>query len=464
MVQPPAALRPYLNFSKQTPRSLEAVARVVDRDPAFRERVSGVIDEQQIGRPGWLWLTRPDGWEAELAALEASASAREAAVVEEREERAASRKLAASQAAAVRAEASAAARLVELDEARTDLARERTARTTAEGRVAELEQLLAEATDERAAVVRNLKDVEAKLVDRATEVNATKARIRALEAEARDRGTGTATGRAADAPSAPPTGAAVPPDPATGRPVTAVGDPTMSTGPDDTPARSTPGGAAPAGPDPATVAIEVARAAGGASALAEALTALARLLDGGAPLGRGAPAGHPVSRASAAPLVGAGEQPPSRGRRAPVALPGGVFDDSVEAADHLLRTPAAVLVVDGYNVTMEGWPDLSAADQRRRLLTCLSDLAYRTATAVELVFDGAEVEPLTMPTPARQMVRVRFSEPGVEADDVVIDLVGLIPATTPVIVASSDNRVRDGARRGGANLLHARQLLAVLRR
>jgi hypothetical protein len=31
-----------------------------------------------------------------------------------------------------------------------------------------------------------------------------------------------------------------------------------------------------------------------------------------------------------------------------------------------------------------------------------------------------------------------------------------------VIVASSDNRVRDGARRGGANLIHARQLLATL--
>jgi rRNA-processing protein FCF1 len=59
---------------------------------------------------------------------------------------------------------------------------------------------------------------------------------------------------------------------------------------------------------------------------------------------------------------------------------------------------------------------------------------------------------------------VRFSEPGVEADDVVIDLVGRIPAATPVIVASSDGRVREGARRGGANLLHARQLVAVLRR
>ena len=73
-------------------------------------------------------------------------------------------------------------------------------------------------------------------------------------------------------------------------------------------------------------------------------------------------------------------------------------------------------------------------------------------------------EPLTVPAPTRPLVRVRFSAPGVEADDVVIDLVGRIPAATPVIVASSDNRVRAGSRRWGANLIHARQLVDVLRR
>ncbi len=457
VVQPPAALRPYLNFAKQTPRSLEAVARAVDRDADFREQVSAVVEEQQVGRPGWLWLTRPDGWEGELAALEAEASAREAAAVEEREERSASRKLAASQAAAVRAEAAAAARLHELDEARTDLARERAARAVAEARVAELEERLAEGADERAAVVRNLKDVEAKLVDRATEVNATKARVRALEAEARDR---RASGGAEPAEAADPVPPAVTPERSAGRPATAAREPTTSSASDRTAPRVGP----PGGPDPASVALEVSRAADGASALAEALATLARLLDGGAPAGGTGTVGPTVSGASPTPLVGAGEELRSRQRRVPVALPGGVFDDSVEAADHLLRTPSAVLVVDGYNVSMEGWPELGAAEQRRRLVACVSDLAHRTATAVELVFDGAEVEPLTMPSPARQMVRVRFSEPGVEADDVVIDLVGRIPATTPVIVASSDNRVRDGARRRGANLLHARQLLAVMRR
>ena len=91
---PPGALRPYLAFAKQTPRSLEAIARVVDADPELRARVAEVVDEDQVGRGGWLWLVRPDGWQDELAALEADSTARADAAAERRAERAATRKLA----------------------------------------------------------------------------------------------------------------------------------------------------------------------------------------------------------------------------------------------------------------------------------------------------------------------------------------------------------------------------------
>ena len=114
--------------------------------------------------------------------------------------------------------------------------------------------------------------------------------------------------------------------------------------------------------------------------------------------------------------------------------------------------------------TMTGWPELGAAEQRRRLVALLSDLAARTCNRVEVVFDGAEVDggAVTVPAAARRWVRVRFSPPDVEADDVVLDLVAQLPAGRPVIVVSSDNRVREGARRGGANLLYSRQLLDTL--
>ena len=485
MVPPPPALRPYLTFSRLNTRSLDAVARVVDRDDEFRARVAAAVSAEQVGRAGWLWLARPDGWADELAELESAWAAQQADEAGARDERTATRKLAAAQAAAARAEADARARLVELDEARGDLARERVARAAAEARVAELEAQVEGAVVARADVVRNLKETESRLVARATELNAAKARLRDLAAEAAGRATEPETGErgaGADGDDEPVPGhrggaATVP---STGSAPVSRGDP-----PPPTPTHLDRTPAVAAGAD---VAGQVARAAEGAAALADALAALAQTLGttarGPRPCAAGGAGERPPGVGDAAGVgalaadgdtglpgcaadegaTGAGLAPGASARRVPVRLPGGMFDDTVEAAEHLLRTPGAVLVVDGYNVTMQGWPELAVAAQRRRLATALSDLAARTATRVELVFDGAEVEPRSVPVPSRQLVRVRFSEPGVEADDVVIDLVGRIPAATPVIVASSDRRVREGARRGGANLLHARQLVAVLRR
>jgi predicted RNA-binding protein with PIN domain len=484
VVPPPPALRPYLTFSRLNTRSLDAVARVVDRHDDFRARVAAAVSEEQVGRAGWLWLARPDGWADELAELESAWAARQADEAGERDERTATRKLAAARAAAARAEADARARLVELDEARGDLARERVARAAAEARLAELEAQVEGAVVARAEVVRNLKETESRLVARATELNAAKARLRDLAAEAAGRATEPETvergaGADGDDEPGPGQGGGAATVPSTGSAPVSRGDPPP---PAPTHVDRTP--AVAAGAD---VAGQVARAAEGAAALADALATLAQTLGGPArgplPCAAGSEGERPpgVGDATGVGALGAdgdtglpdhaGDEDatgaglaPGPARRVPVRLPGGMFDDTVEAAEHLLRTPGAVLVVDGYNVTMQGWPELAVAAQRRRLATALSDLAARTATRVELVFDGAEVEPRAVPVPGRQLMRVRFSEPGVEADDVVIDLVGRIPAATPVIVASSDRRVRDGARRGGANLLHARQLVAVLRR
>lgn len=448
MVSPPPALRPYLSFAKQTPRSLDAIARVVDGDDEFRGRVAAVVGEDDVGRAGWLWLTRPEGWDDELAALEADSSARAADAAERREERAATRRLAAAQAAVARAEQAAAAVSADLDALRAELVAERAARHEVERRAADHEARAEQLATQRRDAVRNLKDTEARLVDRGTQLNAARARITALEAEVR------ALSSAREAPAAVTPGAPAPASSATPEPAPPAPPPA-------------PGPPAPVAV-PAVVVTGVAHAAAAAASLADALAAVAEALE------QAREDARDITPASTAPGRASGAVPPAAappgaaagaGRsRAPVALPGGVFDDSPEAAEHLLRTPGAVLVVDGYNVTMTGWPGLPAAEQRQRLVGAVSDLAHRTSTQVELVFDGAEVEPLSVPAPLRALVRVRFSEPGVEADDVIIDMVGRIPAATPVIVASSDNRVRTGARRRGANVIHARQLLAVLRR
>ena len=451
-VPAPPALRPYLTFLRMTPRSLDMVARVVDGDDEFRTRVAAQVSEVDVGRAGWLWLQRPEGWVEELAEIESAWAAEQAVEAGARDERTAARKLVAVREALARAEAEVAGREASLAAARSDLVGERAARVEAERRVAELEAEVATAAAARADVVRNLKATEARAVARATELNAARAQVRDLEARlaalgsAPDRTTGS-DHAAAEAAVDPAPGEAAVPD--------------------------------SQDIDPATLAREVARAAGGAAALADALGRLAAMLgtadatadpggldDGPAPEARRVASAGEVGESGAAcvPPTPASDASVHAVRRVPVMLPGGVFDDTPEAAEYLLRTPGIVLVVDGYNVSMQGWPELTVADQRRRLVTALVDLAARTATPVEVVFDGAEVDPMSLPAPRRQLVRVRFSEPDVEADDVVIDLVASIPAATPVVVASSDRRVRERSRRGGANLLHADQLVALVRR
>jgi hypothetical protein len=83
---------------------------------------------------------------------------------------------------------------------------------------------------------------------------------------------------------------------------------------------------------------------------------------------------------------------------------------------------------------------------------------------VEVVFDGAEGHgPKPPSTAGRRLVRTTFSPPGVEADDVVIERAASLPAGRPVVVASNDRRVQDGARAAGANVVGSGQLLALLR-
>jgi predicted RNA-binding protein with PIN domain len=212
--------------------------------------------------------------------------------------------------------------------------------------------------------------------------------------------------------------------------------------------------AAPAATSAATsveLATVVAEAAAGAERLSASLTAASQLLStlqqppGPSP----APSAAPATRRVA--------------RRTPVRLRPGTTEESLEAADQLLRTPGAVLLVDGYNISHAVWWDHPIAAQRDRLVSALAELHARTSVDIEVVFDGAEVERGPALTP-RAAVRVRFSPPGVEADDVILDLAASIPVNRPVIVASSDRRVREGARRQGANVLGARQLTEALRR
>jgi predicted RNA-binding protein with PIN domain len=132
------------------------------------------------------------------------------------------------------------------------------------------------------------------------------------------------------------------------------------------------------------------------------------------------------------------------------------------ALERLLALPSVHVVVDGYNVTKTGYPELSLSDQRDRLTRQLAALAARTSAEVTLVFDGAGV--VAVPTTTPRGVRVLFSDPGVLADDVIRALVTAEPEGRPVVVVTSDRAVADSVRRRGAHPVPSAVLLARLGR
>lgn len=125
--------------------------------------------------------------------------------------------------------------------------------------------------------------------------------------------------------------------------------------------------------------------------------------------------------------------------------------------DRVLRLPAVHLIVDGYNVTKTGYPELPLADQRDRLAHQLAALVARTGAEVTVVFDGADV--LSVPAAGPRGVRVLFSDAGVQADDVIRDVVAAEPWGRQLVVATSDREIVSSVSEHGAYVVTSALLL-----
>jgi predicted RNA-binding protein with PIN domain len=128
--------------------------------------------------------------------------------------------------------------------------------------------------------------------------------------------------------------------------------------------------------------------------------------------------------------------------------------------DELLRQPHAHLVVDGYNVTKTGWPQLTLDQQRHRLVDALAGIATRTGAEVTCCFDGQAGQG-AMPQP--RGVRVLFSV-GEIADDLIRRLVRAEPPGRVVVVVTGDQAVTRDVMRAGARVVPSTTLLARLQR
>jgi predicted RNA-binding protein with PIN domain len=443
---PPTALRPVLRFSRLPGRALRTVHQVLDTDDGFRARVAEGVAEADLDRASWLFLTRPEGWADELSMLRAEADELAAGRDASRQEHSAERRLAQVTEALERTRTELRDATARADAATAELAGERSARAELAERVDELDAA-------RAHAVRNLKQAEALSTTRLAELRASQDHVEQLEA------------RLVELEAAVQLRMDLP-DVAAGGPAGGTAAPTAAL-----PVEATP--ASPwQGIDPTEVARAVEQAASAAAQLGAALRVASDALAASdhdeltsRPVpeptetvdGRGDDAACPDRVATA------GAMSPRPPRRTPVRLRRGVHEGSADALEQLLGTPEVVLVVDGYNVSMEAWPTLDRSGQRSSLVALLGGLRARSGAVVHVVFDGDDDgrrPSVAAPLP----VRVHYSHAEVEADDVILDMVARLPTDVPVVVVSSDRRVADGARRLGANVVSSSELIDLSRR
>ncbi len=388
-IDPPMRLRQLLNFKKVSDRALGQVREVVENDEEFRERVvEGIEDEEAVGRLGWLWLVRPEGWEQECRELAEAADSETEQSADDQRTEALEQRLQKVRADLDRAERRREKAVEERDLARTEANQHRTearhAVEKAESLEAELERVRADESAERKKSVRVQRKrdrIEAKLKSANKQINRLKKEL----GEAREQHRVDIDGLKEQL-------------------------------------------------DAARDEVAQARAAGFE------------------------PEPEPVVEPEPEPA-------PPLTHRIPAPLPPGMLRDTVEAAEHLLRHVSdLVVLVDGYNVTFKSWQGMSVRDQRLRFLQKLEELSARYAGVdFVVVFDGIQTDYDYIPTTARSLgVSVRFSDPGVTADDHIIGLCDTYPLHRSIVVVSEDNEVRERARDRGANLVRPYKLLEIM--
>jgi YacP-like NYN domain len=139
-------------------------------------------------------------------------------------------------------------------------------------------------------------------------------------------------------------------------------------------------------------------------------------------------------------------------------------DDDPAALDELLALPHVHVIVDGYNVSKLAWGALPLETQRNQLVRGLAALAARTGAETTVVFDGADLGTTPPVVSAPRGVRVRFSPPGVLADEVIRQLVRAEPEGRPIVVVTSDREVIEGVRRSGVRPFPSAVLVKLLGR
>jgi hypothetical protein len=395
----PPEIRPFLKFTKLPPKARAEVRSAVEGDTVFLERLAMVAVPELVDEAGLLWLQRPEGWHERLASLGAAEVTDLPADL-----RRAERRREAAEQAARRAVAELAVARIEI-ERRASADQERVAELDEARRDRDRlrEQGRADHAAGRRAAAR-LEVVATQLDERTAELERARGElaeaIRLRDVVLADRATSSAVDSHAVAKGAQALSAHL-----------------------------------------TSQAERAAQLVQELHVISERLAAL-----------------EPVRVVPAPVTVPARPTRTRRSSRRPIALPGGLYGSSAEAAEFLVRRSGVLVLVDGYNVAKLAWPQLELDEQRGACIDACEDIARRYGPEITVVFDGATVFGRSGP---RRVVRVAFSAEGVSADDVIRSEVLALADAVPVVVVTNDQAIVADVRGWGANVLSSEQWLAL---
>ena len=435
----PAPLRPFLQFTAKIPGpALRAARRVLDDDALFRARVASVATEELVGRAGSLYVRRPEGWEADFqqAVLDAMGDASHEGTAKRvgRLEK----KVVGLESVLVRTESELARIRTELALSQGLLAEERRARAAVAAELARLRSSVDEAatSEQRARIDARTARLSATAL--LAERDAARLRAEAAEDALRKRASfDAAVARTLSALD--DLGGELRLITSTGSGMKSAGERSIrSAAVSSSPSSSSPSPSPSSSPSVSPLSSPSVSPLSSSSSSASSSPSVSGTA--------------PAQKMAKPPRVAAA-------RRRPIPLPPGIFEDSVDAALALFRSPDVVVLVDAYNVAKWRWPEAGARDLRARLVAMAGQISHRTGAAIHLIFDGAHEGGVAKPGGSAK-VRIVYTPVGVEADDVILEMASQAPNTLPIVVVSNDMRVVAGAMAIGVNVVPSHAFVA----
>lgn len=143
--------------------------------------------------------------------------------------------------------------------------------------------------------------------------------------------------------------------------------------------------------------------------------------------------------------------------RKAVSVPKGLTIESSRALEEIFKQDKLILLIDGYNVSLNSFQNLSLEMQRDRTISCAANIESRFSTNCAVIFDG---QSSTTRASIRAKVHVVYSPEGTTADDVIIERIMVTPKDRPILLVTNDNNLKSRAKGLGCETLSTQSFVA----